>query len=116
MEISSIIITDNSTIGLEFLLVFFRPTIYINFKKKIHNKHFHKINLPPLEETLRKKFGYNLNYSQIDMLDKNIKKIRKLKFNKNLLKNFMNKELFDYKNSSNKVATSILNELLKIRS
>ncbi len=50
------------------------------------------------------------------MLDKNIKKIRKLKFNKNLLKNFMNKELFDYKNSSNKVATSILNELLKIRS
>ena len=116
MEMSSIIITDNSTIGLEFLLVFFRPTIYINFKKKIHNKHFHKINLPPLEETLRKKFGYNLNYGQIDMLDKNIKKIRKLKLNKNLLKNFMNKELFDYKNSSNKVATSILNELLKIRS
>ena len=27
-------VTDNSTIGLEFLLVFFRPTIYINFKKK----------------------------------------------------------------------------------
>ena len=51
-----ILITDNSTISMEFLFVFQRPTLFINYKKKIH-VNFHKSHNTPFENIVKHQFG-----------------------------------------------------------
>ena len=57
LEKAALIITDNSSIVLEFLLIFKRPIIYINYNKKIHNINRSKIPIQTFEEVFKNKFG-----------------------------------------------------------
>lgn len=68
MEKSKILITDNSSIAMEFGLVFQKPTIYIDYKQKIHNIDYKSIKLDSLEELYKNKFGFILNNNEIDNL------------------------------------------------
>ena len=60
MESTFVLITDNSTIGMEYALALKKPVIYINYSKKIHNLDYKKIYLIPLEETFQKTIGFNV--------------------------------------------------------
>ena len=57
LEKACILITDNSSIVFEYLLLFKRPIIYINYVDKIHNKNSHQLNLSTIDNELKKKFG-----------------------------------------------------------
>ncbi len=57
LEKSEILITDNSSIVFEFIFVFKRPVIYVDYKEKIHNTDRDKIELPTIEEEFKKIFG-----------------------------------------------------------
>lgn len=57
LEKANILITDNSSIVFEYLLIFKRPIIYINYVDKIHNKSSDQLNLSTIENELKKKFG-----------------------------------------------------------
>ena len=68
LETAKILITDNSAIVFEFLLIFKRPIIYINYEDKIHNFERNRIPLKTIEEIFKEKFGNILHVNNIDKL------------------------------------------------
>lgn len=70
LQKSALIITDNSSIVFEYMFVFKRPIIYIDYKEKIHNINFEKINLPTIEEEFKSNFGNIINYENLKNLSK----------------------------------------------
>ena len=109
MEQASLLITDNSSIGMEFALVFKRPVLYIDYSKKIHNKNHDKFNLTPLEDSFKELIGFTINSSQVDRLSKIcndiIKKTDKLK---DKISNFEKINLQNIGHSAKKAASYIL--------
>ena len=53
LEKAEILITDNSSIVFEFMLVFKRPIIYIDYKEKIHNIDGDKISITSMRKNLK---------------------------------------------------------------
>ena len=74
---SSLLITDNGGMALEFSLIFKKPVIYIDFNDKIHNKDFKELNIEPIEDSFKKKFGYTLKIEQLNNLNATIEQIFK---------------------------------------
>jgi len=68
LEKAEILITDNSSIVFEFLLIFKRPIIYIDYKEKIHNTDIDKISIRTIEEEFKNMFGNKLNVSNLENL------------------------------------------------
>lgn len=68
LEKTEILITDNSSIVFEFVLVFKRPIIFIDYKEKIHNINFDLINLNCLEDEFKTKFGNIINFLDLEKL------------------------------------------------
>ncbi len=68
LEKSEILITDNSSIVFEFIFVFKRPVIYIDYKEKIHNTDRDKIELPTIEKEFKKKFGNVIHANDLKKL------------------------------------------------
>ncbi len=66
---TEILITDNSTIGMEFSLTFYKPTIYLNYSEKIHNPDFQVLNIEPLEEIFKRQIGYSLNVNNLNEIN-----------------------------------------------
>ena len=67
-EKSEIVITDNSSIVLEYMLVFKRPIIYLDYKEKIHNISKNKIDIITFEEKFKSAFGNILNVNDLQNL------------------------------------------------
>ena len=65
LEKSEIVITDNSSIVLEYMLVFKRPIIYVDYKEKIHNTDNGKINILTIEEKFKSVFGNIINHNDL---------------------------------------------------
>ncbi|MDC0354229.1 CDP-glycerol glycerophosphotransferase family protein [Candidatus Pelagibacter sp.] len=68
LEKSEILITDNSSIVLEYVFIFKRPIIYVDYKEKVHNIDRDKINLPTIEEEFKLIFGNIINVNNINNL------------------------------------------------
>ena len=68
LEKAEILITDNSSIVFEFMLIFKRPIIYINYKEKIHNIDRDKIPIMTIEEEFKTVFGNQLNINNLENL------------------------------------------------
>ena len=68
LEKSDILITDNSAIDMEFGILFSRPIIYINYKDKIHNPEFFKIDLDNIDEKFKNNIGYQIETKRINEL------------------------------------------------
>ena len=75
MEKSNILITDNSTIAIEYALIFYRKVVYIAFEEKIHNKDYFKIADDTLEDNFKDSFGVSLNFKNIAQLPEICKSI-----------------------------------------
>ena len=57
LEKSEIIITDNSSIVFEYMFIFKRPIIYVDYREKIHNTDREKIDIPTIDEEFKSIFG-----------------------------------------------------------
>ena len=100
LNTSSLLITDTSTIAMEFALAFRKPVIYFNYTKKIHNKDYKSLNMEPIEEIFRKEFG--INVQSLEQLNSQLDNVANLISTKNYshnLKRFEKKYLYDYTNS-----------------
>ena len=75
LEKSEIIITDNSSIVFEYMFVFKRPIIYMNYKDKVHNISKDKINIPTIEEEFKSQFGNIINVNDLKNLPQLCKKL-----------------------------------------
>ena len=68
LEKAEILITDNSSIVFEFMLIFKRPIIYIDYREKIHNIDKDKIPIMTIDEEFKTVFGNKLNISNLENL------------------------------------------------
>ena len=68
LEKAEILITDNSSIVFEFLLIFKRPIIYINYRDKIHNPEKDQISIKTIDEELKKTFGNLVEITNLQQL------------------------------------------------
>ena len=63
---ADLVITDWSGIAYEFSFSTLKPTMFINTPMKITNKNYKKINLEPIDITLRKQIGIEIELDQLD--------------------------------------------------
>ena len=66
LEKAELVITDNSSIVLEFVLVFKRPIIYIDYEKKIHNPNRSQIPIETIDEKFKKEFGATVSIKDLN--------------------------------------------------
>jgi len=70
---SSLLITDNGGMALEYFITQKKPVLYINYSDKIHNDFFEKIKLNALEDEFKKDIGTSIEIDQLDKLESFIK-------------------------------------------
>ena len=111
-EESEFLITDNGGVGLEYSLIYRKPTMYINYINKIHNQFYKEINIDPIENIFKKNFGYEINIDMIKNIPNNVSDMNEnfsLKIND--LDNFFANYISSAENPSSKAAKIISNIL-----
>ena len=109
---SQLLITDNGGMALEYAFIVRKPVIFINYKDKVHNEEFKKVNLETLEDNFKKTFGLTVQVDQIenlnDIIDQRVKDYKN--FDKDI-ENFFKENKIEFENSSNKIVEIIKKEL-----
>lgn len=80
---SSLLITDESAILIEYALIFEKPMIFFDKHKKIHNESYYESKLKTIDEEIKEEFGFSVqepNFSDISKyIDKSKNKMIKKK-------------------------------------
>ena len=114
LEKAEVLITDCSSIVFEFMLVFKRPIVYIDYKEKIHNTNEDKIYLQTIEEEFKDVFGNVLNVENLKELPNLCENlINDNTVSTELVESFEKKYLSNLNNSA-KFAAKYLVDKLKI--
>ncbi len=71
---SSILVTDNGGIAMEYMLIQKKPVLFLNYTEKIHNKFFNEDKFLAIEDKFKRKFGLEMKAEDINNIDSNIKK------------------------------------------
>jgi len=74
---SDILITDWSTISMEFSFVTKKPCIFINTPMKISNEEYEKISIKPIDLELRSKIGIELELDELSKINSVINELSK---------------------------------------
>lgn len=108
---SKLLITDNSAIAIEFLLIFKKPAIYINYQDKLNNSNHKNVNFDKLEDVVKSKFGYTLEFKQnsFDNIENVIEDAEK-KYSKNIINVdlFLNNNFYNFGKVADKAAEQII--------
>lgn len=73
---SSLLITDDGGIALEYYIIYKKPVLYINYLEKIHNLYFDKIKINTIEKEFKNEIGTSMDLDQLKNLDYFIKKTK----------------------------------------
>ena len=93
---SSLLITDDGGIALEYYIIYKKPVLYINYLEKIHNLYFDKIKINTIEKEFKNEIGTSMDLSQLENLEYFIKKTK-----------------YDFKNKREKISELVdKNELI----
>ena len=97
---ADIMISDWSGASIEYAFGTNRPVIFIDTKPKINNNDWKKINLPCLEETIRKDIGKIVSINELENIPKIIKEIlNNIKLWSNNINNIRDRTVFNVGNS-----------------
>lgn len=109
METAKCLITDNSGIAIEFVLLFKKPVLYFEDVDKIHNVEFNEYSdLITMDKKVKEIFGYSFKKDNIEHLDDLISKsILEFKNRDIEIKNFINNNFYNYGTT-----TKMLNDLI----
>ena len=115
LDKSSLLVTDNGGMAMEYYILYNRPIISIQYLEKIHNEQYKELGFETLEDKFKKEFTKVIKIEEID----NIKSI-----SENYLKNF----IFDKKkldkffdengvifNGASKQASLKLSEIINLK-
>ena len=98
--------------ALEYAFITRKPVIYINYRDKIHNEQFKKVDLETIEDNFRKKFGLIIKTDQIknlnDIIDQRVNDYKN--FDEDL-ETFFRENKIEFKNSSDKIVEIIKEEI-----
>ena len=111
LEKSEILITDNSSIVFEFILIFERPIIYIDYKDKVHNVSIDKISIKSIDDELKKNFGNILNISDLKKLPELCENLLiKNNLSSDSINSFSKKYLSNLNNSASFASNYLINK------
>jgi YidC/Oxa1 family membrane protein insertase len=111
LEKSEIIITDNSSIVFEFILIFERPIIYIDYKDKVHNVSIDKISIKSIDDELKENFGNILNISDLKKLPELCENLLiKNNLSSDSINSFSKKYLSNLNNSASFASNYLINK------
>jgi len=98
MENAKCLITDNSGIAIEYILLFKKPVLYFDDKKKIHNVEFENYkDLVPIEDKVKASFGFIFNKNDINNIDLIINNsILNFKNKDKEIQNFLNENFYNF--------------------
>ncbi len=97
MDNSFILITDNSGISIEYLMIYKKPTIFFDEFSKIHNSDYELLNIELFEEKIKKKFGYIYLDNELQGFENKIKEASdQFQFKKEELNNFISKNIYNF--------------------
>ena len=98
MENAKCLITDNSGIAIEYILLFKKPVLYFEDVKKIHNSNFEKYNdLITMEDKVKTTFGYIFTMNEIKNIDLIINNsIKDFKNKDNIIEKFTNENFYNF--------------------
>ena len=98
MENAKCLITDNSGIAIEYVLLFNKPVLYFEDFDKIHNTEFNMYNdLMTMEDKVKNKFGYTFRIDDIDNISFLINKSTSEFKNKDIeIKEFINENFYNF--------------------
>ncbi len=95
MQNAKCLITDNSGISIEYMMIFKKPVIFYSDFDKLHNENFDMYkNLRPIEDIIKDKFGYQFNKHQISEIKK-IVDLANNKFDKKEIDNFVKENFYN---------------------
>ena len=115
LEKTEILITDCSSIVFEFMFVFKRPIIYLDYKEKIHNTNLNKILIKTIEEEFKSIFGNVLSITNLkDLPDLCRKLINKNNVSNELINSFEKKYLSNVNTSASFAAQYLTAKLSSI--
>ena len=108
-------ITDWSGSSLEFAFGFEKPILFVDVPKKINNPEFKKINLIPIEVSVREKIGKIISPDKLESIPKELKELilRTDEFQKQIV-DIRNESIFNIKESKKYGAETII-ELLNTK-
>ena len=70
MENAKCLITDNSGIAIEYILLLKRPVLYFEDFQKIHNTEYEKFDdFITIEDKIKDRFGYSFTKNEINILE-----------------------------------------------
>ena len=99
MKNAKCLITDNSGISIEYMMLFKKPVIYYSDFDKVHNESFDMFKgLTPIEDTIKDKFGYEFNKHELNEIEKVINKAI-TNFDKKEIDNFLKNNFYNYGNT-----------------
>ena len=96
MNKAKCLITDNSGISIEYMMIFKKPVIFYNDFDKIHNEDFNMYkDLEPIEDTIKNNFGFEFHKHEINDI-KNVINLACKNFDKKEIDNFLLKNFYNY--------------------
>ena len=114
LEKSEILITDNSAVVFEFLLIFKRPIIYIDYVDKIHNSILDQIPLTTLDDKFKKIFGNVINITDISDLSNLCEKLlNNNHLSSNKIDIFIKEHFSNFRSSSNFAAEYLIKKSIE---
>ncbi len=114
LEKAEILITDNSSIVFEFVLVFERPVIFIDYKDKVHNTNIDKLTIKTIDDEFKENFGNVVNITNLEYLPNLCENMLiKNNLSTELIKSFSKKHLSNLGNSSSFATNYLINKLNK---
>ncbi len=102
---SEILITDNGGVSLEYVYLYHKPVLYLNYKEKIQNNDYQKINQDTFEDNFKLNFCYEDKAINFENIDKKIEMIKKNFYSNKLEKalKFLHNNINFYSSSSDKI-------------
>ena len=99
MKNAKCLITDNSGISIEYMMLFKKPVIFYSDFDKVHNESFEMFKgLVPIEDIIKDKFGYEFNKHELNEIEKIINKAV-TSFDKKEIDNFLKDNFYNYNNT-----------------
>lgn len=97
LENAKCLITDNSGIAIEYLLVLKRPVLYLDDKEKIHNTNFSNYESFAIEDDIKNKFGFKFGINEIPNINLKINfAIKNFDTKKIEIEKYTNEKFYNY--------------------
>ena len=98
---SKCLITDNSGIGIEYILGIGKPVLYFDKYLKIHNEEFDLIQIEPFEDKVKNLFGYCVKNPDFKKIENYINHADSaLKSNHSKKEEFIKNNFFNFKKAN----------------